>query len=241
MPDARTDTARNRKLPISRAYRARAFITRPKPMAVASARGPDVVSPPTKGGPHGTRGIRPLRRARPRRAGGEEAGDAARARRGSHRPHREAQPDAQCGRPASLRPRPRHRRGAPASGGRSAACRSSSRTSSATSPACRRSAARASWSICRRPQDDTLVARFKAAGLVPLGKTNVPEFGLLPTTESRAATAPCHNPWNLRALDRAARAAARPRRSRPASCRSRTPTTAAARSAFPPRAAAWSA
>jgi amidase len=45
-------------------------------------------------------------------------------------------------------------------------------------------------------QDDTLVTRFKAAGLVPLGKTNVPEFGLLPTTESVLYGA-CHNPWKL--------------------------------------------
>jgi amidase len=46
------------------------------------------------------------------------------------------------------------------------------------------------------PVDDTLVVRFKAAGLVPLGKTNVPEFGLLPTTESVLYGA-AHNPWNL--------------------------------------------
>lgn len=46
------------------------------------------------------------------------------------------------------------------------------------------------------PQDDTLVTRFKAAGLVALGKTNVPEFGLLPTTESVLYGA-AHNPWNL--------------------------------------------
>jgi amidase len=45
-------------------------------------------------------------------------------------------------------------------------------------------------------QDDTLVVRFKAAGLVTLGKTNVPEFGLLPTTESVLYGA-AHNPWNL--------------------------------------------
>ncbi len=45
-------------------------------------------------------------------------------------------------------------------------------------------------------QDDTLVVRYKAAGLVPLGKTNVPEFGLLPLTESVLYGA-CHNPWNL--------------------------------------------
>jgi hypothetical protein len=47
------------------------------------------------------------------------------------------------------------------------------------------------------PQDDTLVVRFKAAGLVPLAKTNVPEFGLLPTTEGVLYGA-AHNPWNLR-------------------------------------------
>lgn len=34
------------------------------------------------------------------------------------------------------------------------------------------------------------------AGFVILGKTNTPEFGLVPTTES-AALGPCHNPWNL--------------------------------------------
>jgi amidase len=44
--------------------------------------------------------------------------------------------------------------------------------------------------------DDTLVTRFKAAGLVALGKTNVPEFGMLPTTESVLYGA-CRNPWNL--------------------------------------------
>ncbi len=46
-------------------------------------------------------------------------------------------------------------------------------------------------------QDDTLVTRFKAAGLVPLAKTNVPEFGLLPTTEGVLYGA-AHNPWNPR-------------------------------------------
>ena len=44
--------------------------------------------------------------------------------------------------------------------------------------------------------DDTLVARFKAAGLIALGKTNVPECGILPTTESLLYGA-CRNPWNL--------------------------------------------
>ncbi|HEY1631255.1 MAG TPA: amidase family protein [Rhizomicrobium sp.] len=44
--------------------------------------------------------------------------------------------------------------------------------------------------------DSVLVARFRQAGLIPLGKTNVPEFGILPTTESKLY-GPAHNPWNL--------------------------------------------
>ena len=44
--------------------------------------------------------------------------------------------------------------------------------------------------------DSTLVARYRAAGLIPLGKTNVPEFGILPTTESKLY-GPARNPWNL--------------------------------------------
>ena len=45
-------------------------------------------------------------------------------------------------------------------------------------------------------EDCLLVARYRAAGLVMLGKTNVPEFGLVPTTESKLY-GPAHNPWNL--------------------------------------------
>ncbi len=44
--------------------------------------------------------------------------------------------------------------------------------------------------------DCVLTARFRAAGLIFLGKTNVPEFGLVPTTESKLY-GPAHNPWNL--------------------------------------------
>jgi len=43
--------------------------------------------------------------------------------------------------------------------------------------------------------DSTLVARYRQAGLVPFGKTNVPEFGIVPTTESKLY-GPAHNPWN---------------------------------------------
>src|SRR5580693_9344518 len=46
------------------------------------------------------------------------------------------------------------------------------------------------------PFDSTLVVRFQAAGLIPLGKTNVPEFGALPLTESKLY-GPARNPWSL--------------------------------------------
>jgi len=43
--------------------------------------------------------------------------------------------------------------------------------------------------------DSTLVSRYRAAGLIPLGKTNVPEFGILPVSESKLY-GPARNPWN---------------------------------------------
>ncbi len=45
--------------------------------------------------------------------------------------------------------------------------------------------------------DSLLVGRYRAAGMVLLGKTNTPEFGITGTTES-ARLGPCRNPWNPR-------------------------------------------
>ena len=44
-------------------------------------------------------------------------------------------------------------------------------------------------------RDGELTRRYRAAGLVILGKTNTPEFGITGTTES-ALLGPCRNPWN---------------------------------------------
>lgn len=48
----------------------------------------------------------------------------------------------------------------------------------------------------RAPADTTLGSRFRTAGLVTIGKTNLPEFGLQSTTQPLAFGPTC-NPWDL--------------------------------------------
>src|SRR5207302_3372796 len=44
--------------------------------------------------------------------------------------------------------------------------------------------------------DSELVVRLRRAGLVILGKTNTPEFGMVPACEP-ALFGPTHNPWDI--------------------------------------------
>ncbi len=44
-------------------------------------------------------------------------------------------------------------------------------------------------------EDGGLTRRYRESGVIPLGKTNTPEYGITGTTES-AFLGPCRNPWN---------------------------------------------
>lgn len=52
------------------------------------------------------------------------------------------------------------------------------------------------WPPIPADHDSFLMTRFRNAGLVPFGKTNVPEFGLVPVTEGKLYGA-AHNPFSL--------------------------------------------
>jgi amidase len=52
----------------------------------------------------------------------------------------------------------------------------------------------------RSPDDTSLGARFRAAGFIMLGKTNLPEFGMQTTTQPVAFGA-THNLWGSGSVD----------------------------------------
>ena len=82
------------------------------------------------------------------------------------------------------------------------------------------------------------VTRCKKAGLVFMGRSSSPEFGLNPNTEPRLYGS-CHNPWNLE-YSPAVPPAARRQRWPQVSSPYRMPPTAAARSGSRRRSAACS-
>jgi len=86
--------------------------------------------------------------------------------------------------------------------------------------------------------ESAYVTRCKKAGLVLMGRSSSPEFGLNPNTEPRLYGS-CHNPWNLEYSPGAPPVARQPRFPR-VFCRWRMRPTAAARSEFQRRNAACS-
>ena len=89
------------------------------------------------------------------------------------------------------------------------------------------------------PADTVLGARFRAAGLVTVGKTALPEFGCQPTTQPIAFGA-CRNPWDT-ARSTAGSSGGAAAAVAAGWCRSPMPATSAARSGCPPPGAASSA
>ena len=89
----------------------------------------------------------------------------------------------------------RRRGRARATSARSRACRSRSRTCSPRWPACGWRRARTCSASYTPDYDYALVRRFKDAGFVIVGKTQTPEFGILPVTEPRRF-GPARNPWD---------------------------------------------
>ena len=143
----------------------------------------------------------PPHRRRSRREARVGRGLERRSDAGTPRPHRgggcrhprlpaRERPRARGGRRHRPPPRGRRARSDP-----SPAFRSRSRTCSVTTDMPSTSGSRILEGYLS-PFDATVVARSRAAGLVPLGKTNMDEFAMGSSTE-HSAYGPTHNPWDL--------------------------------------------
>ena len=88
---------------------------------------------------------------------------------------------------------------------------------------------------------DPVVENFLRAGLVPLGRSTTPEFGMTfdTTTNYRGEVKVTRSPWNLRRTPGGS-SGGRRLLSLPALCRFRCPRTAADRRASRHRSAGWS-
>ena len=87
--------------------------------------------------------------------------------------------------------------------------------------------------------DATIVARFRAAGAIVVGKTNTPAFGWNAFTDNKVFGA-SRNPWNPAAFTPVVRVEVRRPHSRPGSHPSRRRPTVVGRCASRPRCAGWS-
>ena len=116
-----------------------------------------------------------------------------RARRGRDRAHRGGQPGAERSGVRGVRPRAVPRAAPRPSAASSTVFRRTSRTTS-TSRACRpcRAPTRGPVAV---PADGAFARAFLGTGLVPLGKTQMSEFGFSASAE-HPRLGPVRNPWN---------------------------------------------
>ena len=154
-----------------------------------------------------------------------------RTRRGGDRPHRSRQPDAERARLRGVRPGPRAARDAQRPYGGffdGVPTFVKDNVAVAGMPTMQGTDA---WEPRPMRADGDFARVFLSTGLIPLGKTQMSEFGFSASAE-HPRIGPVRNPWNPD-YTAGASSSGSVRSSPREWCRSRTPTTAAGRSEFP--------